>query len=199
MSCQAFSGVLVIFLISNGELFCCPSIQIILNRMQWCLYFLITVLWHTKCFARHGGVSWQRSKAACIWWSPQWLRQWKPTRAVSSVLDQLALGAGYGTAHHLQKVCLRSHLPKINTLLQWGLHRHRRGTHICSENLEVTTCVFSKEFSSGLCTCLVGGQVVSCWTLFRGVCGRLLFFLSTTRHLIKSVGQDCSSIPLHLA
>lgn len=68
---------------------------------------------------------------------------------------------GCGTAH-LQKVCLQSHLPRINTLLQWGLHRHRRDTYTCSENLEkITTCVFSKEFPSGLCTCLVGGQIVA--------------------------------------
>lgn len=165
VSYQAFSEVLVIFLISNGELLLCPSIQIILNRRQWCLYFLITLLWHTKCFAGNRGVSWQRSSLCAF---DDHLTGWgKPTWAARSLLDQSAV----------QKVCLQSHLLRISTLLQWGLHRHRRDTYTCSENLErITTCVFSKELPSGLCTCLVGGQVVSCWALFRGVCALLLFF-----------------------
>lgn len=175
VSCQAFSGVLVIFLISNGELPCCPSIQIILNRRQWCLYFLITILWHTKCFARNGGISWQRSRL-CAFGDHLSAEAVEDSTGCKPCSGWDCSRMGCGTAH-LQEVCLQSHLPRINTLSQWGLRRHRGDTYTCSENLEkITTCVFSKEFPSGLCTHLVGGWIVSCWTLFRGVCGLLLFF-----------------------
>lgn len=85
------------------------------------------------------------------------LRQWKTARAASRVRDEIALGWAVAQPTY-REVCLQSHLPRINTLSQWGLRRHRGDTYTCSENLEkITTCVFSKEFPSGLCTHLVGG------------------------------------------
>lgn len=91
VSCQALSKVLIIFLISNGELLCCLLTQILTRQGAAMLirFNFSTLTYRVLCNpVRNGGVFWQR----------------KPTWAPSGVLDELAVGASYGRSH-LQKVC----------------------------------------------------------------------------------------------
>lgn len=93
-SCQALSRVLIIFLISNRELLCCFSTQI-LSRQGALMLIRFNFSTMTYHVLHNPAGNW-----GCVLAEEQalgvWLRQWNPMWDPSTVLDELALGAGCG-------------------------------------------------------------------------------------------------------